>query len=106
MALWKDFPALFKKRRLSERLLSGPVLFLSTTCTLRQYVFESSNSPSNADAFSALETAMECIWNCFLETGSAGRTPGQGRRLATTPNEDRYLVLTVCMLADRWCVSD
>ncbi|GFW40405.1 transposable element Tcb2 transposase [Trichonephila clavipes] len=30
----------------------------------------------------------------FLETGSTGRRPGQGRRLATTPNEDRYLVLT------------
>ncbi|GFX90323.1 transposable element Tcb2 transposase [Trichonephila clavipes] len=29
----------------------------------------------------------------FLETGSAGRRPGQGRRRATTPNEDRYLVL-------------
>ncbi|GFS49208.1 transposable element Tcb2 transposase [Trichonephila clavipes] len=26
--------------------------------------------------------------------GSAGRRPGQGRRWATTPNEDRYLVLT------------
>ncbi|GFW42632.1 transposable element Tcb2 transposase [Trichonephila clavipes] len=26
--------------------------------------------------------------------GSAGRTPEQGRRRATTPNEDRYLVLT------------
>ncbi|GFS79476.1 transposable element Tcb2 transposase [Trichonephila clavipes] len=34
------------------------------------------------------------IWNHFLETGSAGRRPGQGRRRATTPNEDRYLVLT------------
>ncbi|GFV35386.1 transposable element Tcb2 transposase [Trichonephila clavipes] len=34
------------------------------------------------------------IWNRFLETGSAGRRPGQDRRLATTPNEDRYLVLT------------
>ncbi|GFX14776.1 transposable element Tcb2 transposase [Trichonephila clavipes] len=33
------------------------------------------------------------IWNRFLETGSAGRRPGQGRRLAKTPNEDRYLVL-------------
>ncbi|GFX90955.1 transposable element Tcb2 transposase [Trichonephila clavipes] len=33
------------------------------------------------------------IWNRFLETGSAGRRPGQGRRWATTPNEDR-LVLT------------
>ncbi|GFW57732.1 transposable element Tcb2 transposase [Trichonephila clavipes] len=30
----------------------------------------------------------------FLETGSAGRRPGQGRRRATTPNKDRYLVLT------------
>ncbi|GFS47388.1 transposable element Tcb2 transposase [Trichonephila clavipes] len=26
--------------------------------------------------------------------GSAGRRPGQGRRRATTPNEDRYLMLT------------
>ncbi|GFT13006.1 transposable element Tcb2 transposase [Trichonephila clavipes] len=34
------------------------------------------------------------IWNRFLETGSAGRRPGQGRRRVTTPNEDRYLVLT------------
>ncbi|GFX16549.1 transposable element Tcb2 transposase [Trichonephila clavipes] len=34
------------------------------------------------------------IWNRFLETGSAGRRPGQGRRRATTPNEDRSLVLT------------
>ncbi|GFX31686.1 transposable element Tcb2 transposase [Trichonephila clavipes] len=33
------------------------------------------------------------IWNSFLETGSAGQIPGQGRRRATTPNEDRYLVL-------------
>ncbi|GFU13893.1 hypothetical protein TNCV_940701 [Trichonephila clavipes] len=33
------------------------------------------------------------IWNRFLETGSAGRRPGQGCRRITTPNEDRYLVL-------------
>ncbi|GFW81295.1 transposable element Tcb2 transposase [Trichonephila clavipes] len=33
------------------------------------------------------------IWNRFLETGSAGRRPGQGRRRATTQNEDHYLVL-------------
>ncbi|GFX91969.1 transposable element Tcb2 transposase [Trichonephila clavipes] len=32
--------------------------------------------------------------NRFLETGSAGRRPGQGRRRTTTSNEDRYLVLT------------
>ncbi|GFY31483.1 transposable element Tcb2 transposase, partial [Trichonephila clavipes] len=30
----------------------------------------------------------------FLDTGSADRRPGQGRRRATTPDEDRYLVLT------------
>ncbi|GFX88576.1 transposable element Tcb2 transposase [Trichonephila clavipes] len=30
----------------------------------------------------------------FVETESAGRRPGQGRRRETTPNEDRYLVLT------------
>ncbi|GFU91053.1 transposable element Tcb2 transposase [Trichonephila clavipes] len=30
----------------------------------------------------------------FLETGNASRRPRQGRRWATTPNEDRYLVLT------------
>ncbi|GFV60335.1 transposable element Tcb2 transposase [Trichonephila clavipes] len=34
------------------------------------------------------------IWNRFLETGSASRQPGQGRRRATTPNEDHYLMLT------------
>ncbi|GFW77972.1 transposable element Tcb2 transposase [Trichonephila clavipes] len=34
------------------------------------------------------------IWNRFLETESAGRRPGKGRRRATTPNEDRFLVLT------------
>ncbi|GFY11011.1 transposable element Tcb2 transposase [Trichonephila clavipes] len=34
------------------------------------------------------------IWNRFLETGSAGRRPGQGRRRATMPNEDHYFVLT------------
>ncbi|GFV11218.1 transposable element Tcb2 transposase [Trichonephila clavipes] len=30
----------------------------------------------------------------IIKTGSAGRKPGQGRRRATTLNEDRYLVLT------------
>ncbi|GFS67200.1 transposable element Tcb2 transposase [Trichonephila clavipes] len=33
-------------------------------------------------------------WNRFLEAGNAGRRPGKGRRRATTPNKDRYLVLT------------
>ncbi|GFU07054.1 HTH_Tnp_Tc3_2 domain-containing protein [Trichonephila clavipes] len=40
------------------------------------------------------QSVISTIWNRFLETKSAGRRPGQGRRWATTPNEDRYLVLT------------
>ncbi|GFW69200.1 transposable element Tcb1 transposase [Trichonephila clavipes] len=44
------------------------------------------------------QSEMDCTaldLELFLETGSAGRRPGQGRRRwATTPNEDRYLVLT------------
>ncbi|GFS88339.1 transposable element Tcb2 transposase [Trichonephila clavipes] len=40
------------------------------------------------------QSVISRIWNRFLETESAGRRPGQGRRRATTPNADRYLVLT------------
>ncbi|GFT87660.1 transposable element Tcb2 transposase [Trichonephila clavipes] len=47
-----------------------------------------------AQAIGVLQNVISRIWNRFLETGSAGRRPGQGRRRATTPNEDRYLVLT------------
>ncbi|GFW60145.1 HTH_Tnp_Tc3_2 domain-containing protein [Trichonephila clavipes] len=39
------------------------------------------------------QSVISRIWNHFLETGSAGRRLGQGRRRATTLNEDRYLVL-------------
>ncbi|GFX74788.1 transposable element Tcb2 transposase [Trichonephila clavipes] len=45
-------------------------------------------------AIGVSQSVIYRIWNRFLETGSAGRRPGQGRRRATTPNEDRYLVLT------------
>ncbi|GFS96263.1 transposable element Tcb2 transposase [Trichonephila clavipes] len=45
-------------------------------------------------ALNDLNCIVKRIWNRFLETGSAGRRPGQGRRRATMPNEDRYLVLT------------
>ncbi|GFV84788.1 HTH_Tnp_Tc3_2 domain-containing protein [Trichonephila clavipes] len=48
-----------------------------------------------AQAIGVSQSVISRIWNHFLETGSAGRRPGQGRRRATTPNEDRYLVLTV-----------
>ncbi|GFX35876.1 transposable element Tcb1 transposase [Trichonephila clavipes] len=40
------------------------------------------------------QSVISRIWNHFLETGNAGRRPGQGRRRATTPNEDHYIVLT------------
>ncbi|GFU55731.1 transposable element Tcb2 transposase [Trichonephila clavipes] len=40
------------------------------------------------------QSVISRIWNRFMETGSADRRPGQGRRRATTPNEDCYLVLT------------
>ncbi|GFX84033.1 transposable element Tcb2 transposase [Trichonephila clavipes] len=47
-----------------------------------------------AQAIGVSQSGISRIWNRFLETGSVGRRPGQGRRRATTPNEDRYLVLT------------
>ncbi|GFY15957.1 transposable element Tcb2 transposase [Trichonephila clavipes] len=47
-----------------------------------------------AQAIGVSQSVISRIWNRFLETGSAGRRPGQGRRRATTPKEDRYLVLT------------
>ncbi|GFY09000.1 transposable element Tcb1 transposase [Trichonephila clavipes] len=47
-----------------------------------------------AQAIGVSQNVISRIWNRFLETGSAGRRPGQGRRRATTPKEDRYLVLT------------
>ncbi|GFW83578.1 transposable element Tcb2 transposase [Trichonephila clavipes] len=47
-----------------------------------------------AQAIGVSQSVISRIWNRFLETGSAGRRPGQGRRRVTTPNEDLYLVLT------------
>ncbi|GFU86776.1 transposable element Tcb2 transposase [Trichonephila clavipes] len=47
-----------------------------------------------AQAIGVSQSEISRIWNRFLETGSAGRRPGQGRRRATMHNEDRYLVLT------------
>ncbi|GFX86369.1 transposable element Tcb2 transposase [Trichonephila clavipes] len=47
-----------------------------------------------AQAIGVSQSVISRIWNRFLETGIAGRRPGQGRRWTTTPNEDRYLVLT------------
>ncbi|GFW25492.1 HTH_Tnp_Tc3_2 domain-containing protein [Trichonephila clavipes] len=47
-----------------------------------------------AQAIGVSQSVISRIRNRFLETGNAGRRPGQGRRRATMPNEDRYLVLT------------
>ncbi|GFX44581.1 transposable element Tcb2 transposase [Trichonephila clavipes] len=47
-----------------------------------------------AQAIGVSQSVISRICNRFLETGSAGRRPRQCRRRATTPNEDRYLVLT------------
>ncbi|GFT21645.1 transposable element Tcb2 transposase [Trichonephila clavipes] len=47
-----------------------------------------------AQTIGVSQSVISRIWNHFLETESAGRKPGQGRRWATTPNEDRFLVLT------------
>ncbi|GFV97567.1 hypothetical protein TNCV_2040751 [Trichonephila clavipes] len=47
-----------------------------------------------AQAIGVSQSVISRIWNRVLETESAGRKPGKGRRRATTPNEDRYLVLT------------
>ncbi|GFS77929.1 transposable element Tcb2 transposase [Trichonephila clavipes] len=47
-----------------------------------------------AQAIGVSQSVICRIWNRFLETGSAGLIPGQGVRQATTPIEDRYLVLT------------
>ncbi|GFS93537.1 transposable element Tcb2 transposase [Trichonephila clavipes] len=51
-------------------------------------------SMSTMSQRSHLTDSEACRVNRFLETGSAGRRPGQHRRRATTPYEDRYLVLT------------
>ncbi|GFX36894.1 transposable element Tcb2 transposase [Trichonephila clavipes] len=47
-----------------------------------------------AQAIGVSQSVISRIWNRFFDTEIAGRRPGQGRRRATTPNEDRYLVLT------------
>ncbi|GFY11389.1 HTH_Tnp_Tc3_2 domain-containing protein [Trichonephila clavipes] len=46
-----------------------------------------------AQAIGVSQSVISRIWSRFLETGNAGRRPGHGRRRATMPNEDRYLVL-------------
>ncbi|GFX57602.1 transposable element Tcb2 transposase [Trichonephila clavipes] len=91
----------------SRVYLSGPSSLLELKDAIRREV--SSIHPDMLhSAVAGFVTRLECllpcggghvehilvIWNRFLETGSAGRRPGQGRRRATTPNEDRYLLLT------------
>ncbi|GFU83223.1 transposable element Tcb2 transposase [Trichonephila clavipes] len=47
-----------------------------------------------AQAIGVSQSVISRIWKRFLVTESAGRRLGQGRRRATTPNEDLYFVLT------------
>ncbi|GFT15112.1 transposable element Tcb2 transposase [Trichonephila clavipes] len=47
-----------------------------------------------AQAIGVSQSVISRIWNRFLETESAGRRAGQGRRRLTTPNKDHFLVLT------------
>ncbi|GFV57691.1 transposable element Tcb2 transposase [Trichonephila clavipes] len=54
---------------------------------------EGQTQAETVKVFGVSQSVISRVWNHFLETGSAGRRPGQGRRRATTPNEDRYLVL-------------
>ncbi|GFX44148.1 transposable element Tcb2 transposase [Trichonephila clavipes] len=44
-----------------------------------------------AQAIGVSQSVISRIWNRVLETRSAGRRPGQGRRRATTPNEDQHV---------------
>ncbi|GFW55507.1 transposable element Tcb2 transposase [Trichonephila clavipes] len=69
--------------------------FLTICWTSRRLVCRRCPEPAEvAKAIGVSQNVISRIWNRFLETGTAGRRPGQGRRLAATPNEDRYLVLT------------
>ncbi|GFV56291.1 transposable element Tcb2 transposase [Trichonephila clavipes] len=58
------------------------------------YVRRGQTQAKVAQAIGVSQNVISRTWNRFLETGNAGRRSGQGRRRATTPNEDRYLVLT------------
>ncbi|GFX20658.1 transposable element Tcb2 transposase [Trichonephila clavipes] len=50
--------------------------------------------PERSSSPKLLRPRLNSTTQNFTVTGSAGQRPGQGRRRATTPNEDRYLVLT------------
>ncbi|GFY26398.1 transposable element Tcb2 transposase [Trichonephila clavipes] len=73
-----------RPERLSSSTLSLPSL--KRRCLSKACVCDYVSQPHTGFKIS--------IWNRFFETGSTGRRPGQGRRRATTLNEDRYLVLT------------
>ncbi|GFX68682.1 transposable element Tcb2 transposase [Trichonephila clavipes] len=66
----------------------------SETCRIVGRLEGGQTQAEIAQAIGVSQSVISRIWNRFLETGSAGRRPGQGRRRAITPNEDRYLVLT------------
>ncbi|GFV85620.1 hypothetical protein TNCV_3436231 [Trichonephila clavipes] len=45
-----------------------------------------------AQAIGVSQSVISRIWNRFVETENAGRRPGPGRRRATMPNKNRYLM--------------
>ncbi|GFX33620.1 hypothetical protein TNCV_1932871 [Trichonephila clavipes] len=46
-----------------------------------------------AQAIGVSQSVISRIWNRFLETGSAGRRSGQGRRRARTPKRPMKIVI-------------
>ncbi|GFU14089.1 transposable element Tcb2 transposase [Trichonephila clavipes] len=72
----------------------GPMPTSAIKDLLKKVVGRLEGGKTQAEIAQAIEVSQSVIsrmWNRFLETRSAGRRPGQGRRRATTPNEDRNL---------------
>ncbi|GFW22934.1 transposable element Tcb2 transposase [Trichonephila clavipes] len=83
------------KRLEDKRSLEGPNRLTDAEIDKLQRYYEGGQTQAKiAQAIRVSQSVISRILNRFLETGSPDRRPGQGRRWATMPNEDRYLVLT------------
>ncbi|GFT69575.1 transposable element Tcb2 transposase [Trichonephila clavipes] len=74
-----------------------PGLFRRPWHSLEALICKVKREPNSSRSSESHWSVTKCDFqdlNRFLETESAGRRPGQGRRQATTPNKDHYLVLT------------
>ncbi|GFU30994.1 transposable element Tcb2 transposase [Trichonephila clavipes] len=87
-----SFENIFSDNKITEDVECIPDSVSSVT--LVESGIDSSVEETCDDERKIQETELLLDLNRFLETGSAGRRLGQGRRRETTPNEDRYLVLT------------